>query len=224
MTKVIRLAYDFNLLDFQTLFPEILLFDEKRDEGEKIDLMIFPGGSDVSLEYYLDFEDIKKFQGLCSTSKERDDIERKILRMCLKGTINVNKILGVCRGCQFLNVMFGGTLFPDLASFGIAHESYHGLHFATDRSNLGWIKAVNSLHHQGLRYIGEYYKELDLPANPKVIATDTEGNCLEIVTWFNDKILGVQFHPEYYLEQLPDKDNFRQFIYNWIDNKTTIMR
>ncbi len=219
--RVIRLAYNFNLKEFQTLFPEIQLFNFETDKNLDIDLMVFPGGEDVTLSYYLNDEDSKRFEQLCTTNINRDNIESKILKQSLDGTLKVKKILGVCRGCQFLDVKFGGTLYPDLNTYGLKHDSVHRLEHYTP-SSLRFLDSVNSLHHQGLRYTGEYYDDLNIHTFPKVIAMDETGSVIELISWMSEKILGVQFHPEYYMEQHPHKDMFRQFIYSWVANEKTL--
>lgn len=215
---VIRLAYPFNFAEFKTLFPEIKLYEER--EKVDIDLLVFPGGEDVSLEYYLAPNHVEKFREMCRTNRVRDEYEKKILFDAITEKTKVNKILGVCRGAQFLNVMFGGTLYPDINSFGIVHASRHMLMHHT-KSNVSFINNVNSLHHQGIRICGEFIAELDMLVNSKVIATDTEMNVREIVAWLGGKILGVQYHPEYYAE-CEDKQKFRDFCYKWASDEINV--
>ena len=217
----IRLSYDFNLHEFKTLLPEIQLYDE--NDKEDIDLLIFPGGEDVSLSYYLDEDNQKRFQNLCGTNEERDGIEKNILYEALSGNKTVNKILGVCRGVQFLNVMFGGTLFPHLDYFGIQHPGYHTITHH-NKNNLDFFLTVNSLHHQGIRNTGGNYGKLGIRTYPVQIAMDNNGDVTEIISWMNDKILGIQFHPEYYASHNKDKNKFREFLYSWMAGNTTILK
>lgn len=219
----IRLTTNFDLELFQKLLPETKLFDWYDDN--KIDLLIFPGGEDVGLEYYLDGDTIEKYGNLCHTNPDRDNAELKILQAALSGKIKVNKILGVCRGLQFLNVMFGGNLYFDLPTYGINHGRMHKLNQKTG-TNLEFMTYVNSLHHQGVNKMGNnlYRLNIDRNAYPRWIATDETGEVYEIVTWLDDKVLGIQFHPEYYGEGNPDKDQFRKFLYSWSKNEIKIER
>ena len=221
----IRLAYNFDLDLFQTLFPGTKLFDWKRDENLDIDLLIFSGGEDVSLEYYLDEDNIQRYSHLCHTNPDRDDKEIEILRGAINGDLKVNKILGVCRGLQLFNVMFGGSLYFDLQTYELAHSQFHTIYHKLN-SNVDFFKTVNSMHHQGVRNMGDnlHRLELEMRSYPKIVATDNSGQVLEIGTWLNDKLLGVQFHPEYYNESNKDKDKFREFISAWISGETTILK
>lgn len=212
----VRLVSDFNLPEFKTLFPEITLLsnDDYNDETE-IDLLIFPGGEDVTLSYYLDADDVRKFSPLCHTNRERDIRESAILENAIRGKLKVNKILGICRGMQFLNVKFGGNLYPDLRSYGIGHDSLHNIMHVTN-SKLSFMRYVNSLHHQGCRFLGDYYTACDLITKPVTIALDEGGNVVEIASWLNGKVLGLQCHPEYYDDNFEDKIKFRETIINWV--------
>lgn len=225
--KKIRVTYPIDVELFQDLMPndDVQLFDfiNAGQINEDIDLLIFPGGGDVDLKLYLPRQEQEDFVQYCyGIDSGRDDYESVLLRSALTGK-RVNKILGVCRGVQFLNVKFGGTLFPDLGHYDLAHNRMHEIRHHSD-SNLSFFKEVNSLHHQGLRIVGEIYRDEGIRAYPTQIASDRSGYVTEIVTWFKDRVLGVQFHPEYYHEKNPDKIKFREFLGNWIDGNTTILR
>ncbi len=75
-------------------------------------------------------------------------------------------MLGVCRGCQSINVAFGGTLYgaADVPTAGIhVNEQYdqhrHAIRFP-DGSTLANMfpqqrdAVVNSIHHQAVRTVG----------------------------------------------------------------------
>lgn len=216
----IKLAWPFDTEAYQSLFPELVLFDWKEHSREKIDLMVFPGGEDVSLEYYNGRETIQKYQHLCHTNRERDDYEIDILDACYDGRLSVKKILGVCRGMQLLNVMFDGKLFVDLPSVNIFHNSIHDIVHKYP-SRLSFLERVNSLHHQGLRTIGGYDRRGNRISNV-VLATDENGLVPEIITWANERVLGVQFHPEYFWGSNPDKNKFRDVVYSWVNGESII--
>jgi gamma-glutamyl-gamma-aminobutyrate hydrolase PuuD len=216
----IKLVWPFDTECYQTLFPELTLFDWNEDNSEKIDLLVFPGGEDVSLEYYCSRDTIAQFGNLCYTNKKRDDYEINVLEACYDGRLNVNKILGVCRGLQFLNVMFDGKLFIDLPSMGLGHDNIHSITHKIP-SKLGFLEKVNSLHHQGLRTIGSYDRKGNRN-HPVIIATDKTGNVPEIAMWGSGRVLGVQFHPEYFWNDNPDKIKFRDVVYSWIKGESIV--
>lgn len=217
----IKLSYPADKVYFKYLFPEdsVEVIDLERDKDEVIDLLIFPGGEDVSLSFYLDDEDADAFRDRCYVNPIRDNQELEILYAAMREDIIVKKILGVCRGTQFLNVMFDGTLFPDLPSYGINHGHWHKLRH-NEKSNLSFFQEVNSLHHQGIRNIGYYFKEIEL--NPRIIAYDEGLDVIEMASWQNERILGIQFHPEYYDLGHKDRLRFSEFIRNWIVGSETI--
>lgn len=221
----IRLAYDFDLDLFQKLFPGTLLFDWERDRNINIDLLIFSGGEDVGLEYYLDEDSVETYSHMCYTNPGRDKKEIEILTAALDGTLKVNKLFGVCRGMQFFSVMFGGMLFADLATYGYAHNYMHDIYHKS-LSNISFFKTVNSMHHQGVRNMGDnlYKLGISMRMYPRPIALDNSGYVVEIGTWLNDRILGVQFHPEYYNESNPDKVKFKEFMNSWINNESSILK
>lgn len=218
----IKLAYNFDLYAYKSLFPEITLFDLNNYDGRPIDLMVFPGGEDVSLEFYCNNESmISEFSNVCYTNRQRDDIEISILNAIYNKGITVNKILGVCRGMQLINVMADGKLFQDLEYYGFSHPRIHEITHLT-KSNLGFLKTVNSLHHQGVSEVGKYNPNGNR-SYPIIIATDKSTRVPEIMTWENDRILGVQFHPEYFGEDNPDKKKFIDFCYSWLRGETSII-
>jgi len=219
MTKKlnIRLSYDFDLESFATLFPEIQLYNQ--NDKTPIDLLVFPGGEDVELEQYLGKDDAARYNPLCNTNPGRDKVETSIFVRILSGEIKVNKVLGICRGAQFLNVMFGGTLFPDLPSYNIHHDRVHDVTHIMP-SEFSFIEYVNSLHHQGLRSIGKTNRVTGQRVGANILAVDKGGYVTEIVSWMNDRFIGMQFHPEYYLETNPDKIKLKELFYAWVsENK-----
>lgn len=218
----IKLSYPFDLNAFQEFLPNVsLLTEEDMDSNTPIDLLIFPGGEDVTLNWYLDLENIKRYKGKCFTNGDRDLKERSILAWALKKDSVVNKIVGICRGAQFLNVCFGGVLFPDLPSAGIAHPRIHRI-YSKRKHALSFIETVNSTHHQGIRRMGDYFGELGIVTNPKFLAQDENGVVVEMLTWLDDKVLGMQFHPEYYSEESSDKKKIREVLLKWIAGEINI--
>ena len=70
------------------------------------DGLILCGGNDIDPSYYNEAPN-----GATNIDKARDEVEFSLL----KAYIDAGKpVLGICRGCQLINVFFGGTLFQDL--------------------------------------------------------------------------------------------------------------
>lgn len=108
-------------------------------------------------------------------------------------------VLGICRGMQFIDVFFGGTLIQDLpcaefhkAAEAPGDENYHNVSVVegTALCNLyGEETETNTRHHQGIGLVGE---------GLKVSAMWTDGFPLvmEAIEHKNLPIIGVQWHPE----------------------------
>ncbi|HEY8937205.1 MAG TPA: gamma-glutamyl-gamma-aminobutyrate hydrolase family protein [Cyclobacteriaceae bacterium] len=165
---------------------------------EKCHGIVLSGGEDIHPRYYNKSEYVEQYN-LDDIIDDRDALEWKILEYVRDKKL---PLLGICRGLQVANVFFGGTLIPDIPSFGKFNHSkfpeydrYHTIHVDPD-SLLGKIVgnnhqgSVNSAHHQSAELIGK-----DLVAN--AVSAD---NVVEGIEWKNPKgkpfLMLVQWHPE----------------------------
>src|SRR5579872_4802276 len=82
------------------------------EQIKQCDGIILSGGEDVHPSYYNKLEYITQFN-LSDFNQARDEFEFSVLK---EVTTNNIPLLGICRGLQFANVYFGGTLIPDLPS------------------------------------------------------------------------------------------------------------
>lgn len=154
--------------------------------AERMDGLLLSGGGDLAPEY---FGEKTRFGNL-RIDNVRDAFEIPLARAFL---MRGKPVLGICRGIQLLNVVFGGTLYQDLpAEKGVVHSGDTLIHEITSRrdSVLGRLFGerfpVNSLHHQAVRVLGKNLRET---------ATSLDG----IVEAFEHEslpVLGCQFHPE----------------------------
>lgn len=103
----------------------------------------------------------------------RDYEELRILRS-FKGPV-----LGICRGFQMLHVFHGGKLNQHVTN----HLTGHDILAKTDNGYKQLFHAPANHHQQVTNPDGE------------ILATSPEGD-IESVLW-NDKHLGVQWHPEW---------------------------
>jgi putative glutamine amidotransferase len=125
------------------------------------DGLLLPGGDDIDPSRYG-----QPRQEKCGKSCElRDQAEWKMLEAFLP---TGKPILGICRGCQLINVALGGTLWQDLPSqqpSDLLHVQKEGAfehsHSVSILPNtplaevLGQSRlTINSLHHQAAKDIG----------------------------------------------------------------------
>jgi len=156
---------------------------------EQVLAVVFTGGEDVAPSLYGGKE-----CGISNISPRRDRIEREIFLLCKKHNL---KMIGICRGLQFFNVMAGGKMYQHVRNHaGVYHEIIYPA--------IPERHVVNSLHHQ----------MIVLAKNAIPIAWATPNRCLqwcinesgkiseapeeeiEAAMFPEDNAVGVQFHPE----------------------------
>lgn len=179
---------------------EIKLFDyehyklhELMDEVEKLDGFIYPGGGDMDPAIYGQ----EKLPECGAITPERDELELNLLPLIMNRML---PILGICLGCQVINVGFGGTLIQDLPSQrGVFHRQDDSKGKYSHKVNivpgtklsacLGTeTLTVNSYHHQAI---------LD-PAPGFTVNAVAEDGTIEGIEASHTMqfIMGVQWHPE----------------------------
>jgi putative glutamine amidotransferase len=106
-------------------------------------------------------------------------------------------VLGICRGCQLINVAYGGTIIPDIADFAL-HRGGLGepmfldekIQVAEDTRLAAILGAgpvtVRSGHHQAVDRVGDGL----------IVSARALDGVVEGVEDPNRWVLGVQFHPE----------------------------
>ena len=191
------------------LIPNLKNPDDMIPFLDRIDGLLLSGGADIEPTLYGDV-----VKGFCGPIQVRRDAQEMVL---LKGAFAKKMpILGICRGLQFLNVGFGGTMYQDLPTEkGIYHsinvaERNHPIH--TVKFSGGMIRDImgvdelgtNSYHHQGLK---------DIAANGTVTGMTADGN-VEVVEFSGGHpfTLGVQWHPEMMYDSPYTKKLFDAFI------------
>ena len=112
--------------------------------------------------------------------------------------------LGICRGCQMINVAFGGTLHQDIGTAmpeALNHRNieqyekhFHKMRFVQGtrlaRLYPGRTEAtVNTIHHQAVNKLGR---------GLEVEAVAVPDNVIEAIRWRGPSyVFGVQWHPEF---------------------------
>ena len=111
----------------------------------------------------------------------RDEFELRLLKYAVKKSI---PIMTVCRGFQFVNNYFGGSLKKIKDHVKTNHKIKVSQNFLilNKKTNLN----TNSFHNYGIK---------KLPNNFKSVGK-AEDNSVEIAYAKKEKILGLMFHPE----------------------------
>lgn len=153
------------------------------------DGLLLCGGGDIDPARYG-----QELHGSQPPDPARDETEFNLARAYLEAG---KPILGICRGHQLLNVLFGGTLLQDVGetlrlfhSHGenepdLVHpvRSAPGSFFARA---YGSLFPVNSFHHQAADRMGKGL----------IPTLWSESGLVEAMEHESLPILGVQFHPE----------------------------
>jgi len=176
-----------------------------------LDGILFSGGGDISLN----FSPGDPHPRIDEVDLERDSVELKMV----KNAVSDGKpFLGICRGCQVVNVALGGTLYthlPDQFPNALDH-SYPGnmrtvlvhevkLEEGTRVAEIFAqpIIGVNSLHHQGLK---------DIAPSLRVAGHAPDGLVEAVELPDHPFGLAVQWHPEWLTDQVWTRNLFRKFV------------
>jgi putative glutamine amidotransferase len=168
-----------------------------RDYAKQLDGLVLQGGADVSPQSYADVATRPEWPG----DRVRDMYELELLHEFIEAG---KPVLGVCRGCQLINVAFGGTLYQDIATdvpTASVHvnDQYdrlrHTIQFAQGSTLASMFPTrsealVNSIHHQAVRTLGR-----DL----SVEAVSAGDGIVESIRYRKAPfVMGVQWHPEFH--------------------------
>ena len=176
------------------------------------DLVLFTGGEDVSPSMYDEPKGKYTYD-----NRLRDEYEQKEFHRALEMG---KKMIGICRGSQFLCVMSGGKLVqhqdnPDYLHYihmydgsellitSTHHQAQWPYNLPEDEYKiLGWTEGISDFHLNGAG------KELRVPKE------------CEIVLYPKVNALGIQGHPEHMLDKFHAEINYlRQLLDNFMGDK-----
>jgi len=181
----------------------VVLYHDDRDELATLAGLLVSGGADVDPGRYGEFD--RYPERAYEHESERDAFEFAALA---HARVRAVPTLCICRGMQAANVVFGGTLYQDLASdcgpeFAVhsqavgAVDSYaiveeHVVALASD-SRLAAIVgsrrlATNSVHHQAVREVAPAFRVVGRAGDGTIEALEA--------TFAHPFFLCVQWHPE----------------------------
>lgn len=171
-----------------------------KDYAKHLDGLVLQGGADISPLSYGEKTTRPEWTG----DQIRDLYE---LELCHNFIESGKPVLGICRGCQVINVAFGGSLYQDIAtehpnpvehvhaSYDLYHHpiefiqnSYLGSLFNKSNKDKQWI--VNSIHHQAIKTLGTDIVEE---------AISTQDSITEAIRYTKAPfVVGIQWHPEFH--------------------------
>ena len=168
-----------------------------RDYARHLDGLVLQGGADVSPQSYAEAATRPEWSG----DRARDMYELELLHEFVEAG---KPVLGICRGCQLINVAFGGSLYQDIATDvpsaqehvtdGYEHHR-HAIDFppgSTLAPLLGAqpAKMVNSIHHQAVKQIGR---------DMRIEAVSGADRIVEAIRYRKAAfVVGLQWHPEFH--------------------------
>lgn len=193
------------------LIPSMLHADGWDALYARLDGILFSGGGDIAIEQFGGMPHPRVYD----VEPERDALELKLLQA---STADGKPFLGICRGCQLVNVGLGGTLYTHLPDQlpGALDHAYPG-HLRTTLVHqvkieegtqvadiLGEpIVRVNSLHHQGIKDVAPSLRVAGYAPDGLVEAVELPGHPFGIA---------VQWHPEWLTDQQPTRNLFLKFV------------
>ena len=176
--------------------------DTVRALYERVDGVFLAGGVDVDPSSYRE----DKLDVCGSTDPDRDRVELMLTRWAIE---DGKPVLGVCRGMQVINVACGGSLVQDVEhghERAIKHDYFPTQGFARDylaheatitpasrfaRLFNATTITVNSMHHQGIKQLGEGLEATIHAPDGLIEAIEGTGE---------NFLMGVQWHPEMLIE------------------------
>ncbi len=176
---------------------------EKRAVRELLSLChgaVFPGGGDVDPRFFGE-----EPHALCGPMDTvRDEWELEALQYLWENNIPV---LGICRGCQIMNIFAGGTIYQDLklmrkpANLHRVDQPLSSTIHSVKLSPGSRLRALlnaekvytNSSHHQAVNGLGRGFAATAYTADGVIEAIEHENGI-----W-----MGIQWHPEVLPEHAP---------------------
>ncbi len=163
---------------------------------------VVPGGGDVDPGLY---GGDPRHPALYDVNPAQDALDLTVIRHARAARL---PLLGICRGMQLLNVVYGGTLDPDMAPTTVVHSrpfvgelewARHEVSFAQDsvcsRAHAAPSALVASGHHQAVDRVGR---------GLRVTARAADG-CVEGIESDDFWAVGVQWHPEAHVNAPADR-------------------
>ena len=180
-----------------------IVYSAKKIRPEKYDALIIPGGNNITPSIYGQ----KKHASTYGTNKAKDKLQIKAVKAFAK---EKKPILGICRGCQVVNVAFGGTIRQNL---GINKKkcTWHRRWGKSKNIKGYWmyklygkIQKNYQYHHQCVGKLGK-----DLVATSYSYKYTYKH--IEAIEHKTLPVYGVQWHPDLKIKEQGSKKFFKSF-------------
>ena len=194
------------------LIPNQLADSGWREVFSRLDGILFTGGGDISIDRFRG----DQHPAIDEVDHNRDSLEINLFQQAVR---DGKPFLGICRGCQLVNVALGGTLYTHIADQlpgAVKHDWYpdvpRNTHAHTvqleegsrTRQILGEsLLQVNSLHHQGIKDLASGLTAVGYAPDRLIEAVEVPGHPFGFA---------VQWHPEW----LMDQESMRRLFYAFI--------
>lgn len=190
----------------------------------RLDGILLSGGGDMHPRYYN--EDPIPENGTPDELRDRYDVS------LIKSAVEYQlPVLGICRGMQVINTVFGGSLYQDInVQYADKQSMCHSQNeersvttqtasIITDSLLYSIVSCntlpINSIHHQAVKRIADGFR---------AVASADDGICEAIESLYYP-ILGVQWHPEHLSEADAvgeHLDNPHRKIFGWLVDEAKI--
>jgi len=177
------------------------------DYAQALDGLVLQGGKDVASGCYGE----KPLQPEWAGDAVRDRYEIELIDAFVKAG---KPVFGVCRGLQLINVMFGGTLWQDIATqvpgsqahreLGKYERHFHRIDLEPGTRLAGLYPTVkravtNSIHHQSIKALAPGFAvEARCPDDGTIEAIR------RVEAPGQGYVAAVQWHPEFHEPGSPD--------------------
>ncbi len=177
-----------------------------------LDGVVLPGGGDLDPRLYGE-----EPAGTCyDISPEQDALDLAVARESVDAGLPV---LGICRGHQLLNVLYGGTLVQDMSPGHVAHREPEPAHdagpWAWHEVGINAGSKVAGLYGAAatVKIASGHHQAVDRVADGLVVTATADDGTVEALEDPERWVASVQWHPE--ARELPADERlapFRTFV------------
>lgn len=167
-----------------------------------IDGLLAPGGHDMDPGFFGE----QPHEACGTFTRYEDEYDMELIK---EASVQGKPVLGICRGMQVINVLYGGTLYQDIPtqySKEAVHtrifseeENFHTVN-VVDGSHLAQLMGitgditVNTSHHQAVRDVAKGFKVTAIAPDGIIEAMENEDASILCVQWHPERMQDVEIH------------------------------